>query len=304
MYDAVIGFSINLEDVWVLRGDLEKQRKIRSDLKVMVSGTSLDVARQMALLEKKVKLFGFVGPNDPSNLILEQKLQGEQFESALLPVRQGSARAAILIGLKRYTLSYKPVLRSVPRKELGGQEARFLVVTGLRHDPKEIKAALCLWNQGEGVTVLNANVDLTSDRKLFWSILNSVDILCLNDLEATSFLRKKRQDIALQDLRVFHRSGVKIALVTCAERGAFLSFSRGIKIHQKALRLIRPFVDETGAGDAFLGAFLSALIEGQDPKEALRFAAAAGAGAVTHYGGSSLPTRQEIRRILKFNQEG
>jgi ribokinase len=59
-------------------------------------------------------------------------------------------------------------------------------------------------------------------------------------------------------------------------------------------------VDTTGAGDAFTAALTLALVEGQSPAEALCFACAAGAAATQRSGAQpSLPTRDEVRRLLR-----
>lgn len=58
-------------------------------------------------------------------------------------------------------------------------------------------------------------------------------------------------------------------------------------------------VDSTGAGDVFVAALTLALIEGQTPHEALRFACAAGALATTRPGAQpSAPTRAEVEAVL------
>ncbi|MDH3983238.1 MAG: ribokinase [Gammaproteobacteria bacterium] len=58
-------------------------------------------------------------------------------------------------------------------------------------------------------------------------------------------------------------------------------------------------VDTVGAGDAFTAALTVALVEGQEPPEALRFACAAGAAAATRPGAQpSLPTRAEVEALL------
>lgn len=58
-------------------------------------------------------------------------------------------------------------------------------------------------------------------------------------------------------------------------------------------------VDPTGAGDAFCGSFAAALSEGKSVEQALRFANAAGALAVTIAGAEpSLPNRSEIETFL------
>ena len=58
-------------------------------------------------------------------------------------------------------------------------------------------------------------------------------------------------------------------------------------------------IDTVGAGDAFTAALVVALVEGQEPINALRFACAAGAAAATRAGAQpSLPTRAEVETLL------
>lgn len=58
-------------------------------------------------------------------------------------------------------------------------------------------------------------------------------------------------------------------------------------------------VDTVAAGDTFTAALTVALVEGQTPADALRFACAAGAAATTRIGAQpSLPTRAEVMQLL------
>ena len=58
-------------------------------------------------------------------------------------------------------------------------------------------------------------------------------------------------------------------------------------------------VDTTAAGDTFTAALTVALVEGQGPEDALRFACAAGAATATRLGAQpSLPTRDEVQALL------
>ena len=59
-------------------------------------------------------------------------------------------------------------------------------------------------------------------------------------------------------------------------------------------------IDATGAGDAFVGAIVVALLDGMEPQAALEFACAAGALAATRAGAQpSLPTRDEVEALLR-----
>ncbi len=62
-------------------------------------------------------------------------------------------------------------------------------------------------------------------------------------------------------------------------------------------------VDATGAGDAFTAALTVALVEGQAPPDALRFACAAGAAATMKMGAQpALPYREELARRVTDGQ--
>ncbi|RWA74082.1 PfkB family carbohydrate kinase [Mesorhizobium sp.] len=62
-------------------------------------------------------------------------------------------------------------------------------------------------------------------------------------------------------------------------------------------------VDTNGAGDAHIGAFVSALSRGMPPCEAARYANAGAALSVTRHGGSSAPTDAEIQEFLSHRDQ-
>ena len=63
-------------------------------------------------------------------------------------------------------------------------------------------------------------------------------------------------------------------------------------------------VDTTAAGDTFTAALTVALVEGQAPEDALRFACAAGAAATLKQGAQpSLPTRADVIALLERSLE-
>ena len=62
-------------------------------------------------------------------------------------------------------------------------------------------------------------------------------------------------------------------------------------------------MDTTGAGDAFCGALATSLANGIDLVSAVRFAAAAGAAAVTVLGATpSMPTHERLNQFFSDSQ--
>jgi ribokinase len=64
-------------------------------------------------------------------------------------------------------------------------------------------------------------------------------------------------------------------------------------------------VDTVGAGDTFIGAFVTRLVEGAEAREAARFGCAAAALAVTRRGAQAgIPTRAEVEKWLRDRGSG
>lgn len=88
-----------------------------------------------------------------------------------------------------------------------------------------------------------------------------------------------------------------LVALTLGARGARLT--RGGTVIAEAAPPKVHAIDATGAGDAFVGALVVALLEGQAEQQALTFACAAGALAATRAGAQpSLPWRGEVDELL------
>jgi len=131
------------------------------------------------------------------------------------------------------------------------------------------------------------------------ALLALVDLLTPNEVEAGTLSGIEIKDLvnAAEAGRRLLKEGCKMITLTLGERGALL-------IRESLTRSFPAFsveaVDSTAAGDAFNGALAAALAEGKDLEEAIIFANAAGALAVTKRGAQdSLPNRGEIEAFLK-----
>jgi ribokinase len=92
--------------------------------------------------------------------------------------------------------------------------------------------------------------------------------------------------------------GVGAAIITLGEKGAL--YRDGSRTVHVPVFDAGPVVETTGAGDAFNGGFATALAEGADPVEAVRFGCATASISVTRPGTApSMPTRAEIDALRK-----
>lgn len=116
------------------------------------------------------------------------------------------------------------------------------------------------------------------------AMLRRCDLIVVNEIEAEFYGD------------ALHRGGGRV-VVTQGARGAEM-YHRGVKTAWAAPPEVVA-IDATGAGDAFVGAIVVAMLDGMEPRAALEFACAAGALAATRAGAQpSLPTRDEVEALL------
>lgn len=124
--------------------------------------------------------------------------------------------------------------------------------------------------------------------------LAGLDLMIVNEVEARALAGVAEPEAALKVLAERH-----------PECDVALTLGREGLIHGRAGERSRqrPFtvqaVDETAAGDAFVGYLMAALIRGEAMRDALRWGAAAGALAVTQAGAaSSIPQPEAVSALL------
>ena len=131
-------------------------------------------------------------------------------------------------------------------------------------------------------------------------MLGLVDFLIPNETEAaemTGGTVRDRGEAAAAAQKLLDR-GARNVILTLGERGSLLLSEGQDPVLTPAFRPAR-VLDTTGAGDAFCGAFATALAQGSSPVDAARFASAAAGLSVTRHGTArAMPQRSEIDALL------
>ncbi|MCZ4676781.1 ribokinase [Citrobacter sedlakii] len=157
-----------------------------------------------------------------------------------------------------------------------------------------VLAAANIAHENHTTVVLNpAPARVLSDE-----LLALVDIITPNETEAEKLtgIRVENDEDAAKAALVLHKKGIDTVLITLGSRGVWASVKGegqrvpGFKVEA---------VDTIAAGDTFNGALIAALLEDKALSDAIRFAHAAAAIAVTRKGAQpSVPWREEIEAFL------
>lgn len=150
-------------------------------------------------------------------------------------------------------------------------------------------------HQNQTTVVLNP----APARELSDELLSLVDIITPNETEAEKLtgVRVENDEDAAQAAKVLHAKGIDTVIITLGSRGVWASVKgEGRRVPGFKVQAI----DTIAAGDTFNGALMTALLENTPLAEALRFAHAAAAIAVTRKGAQpSVPWREEIDEFLR-----
>lgn len=130
-------------------------------------------------------------------------------------------------------------------------------------------------------------------------IFGLCDYMTPNETETTDItgVPVETLDQARTASDVLLKKGVGTAIITLGEQGV-LVHNNEMSEHVPAFNA-GPVVETTGAGDAFNGAFATALAEGMNPIDAARFGCATAGISVTRPGTApSMPSRDEVLALL------
>lgn len=174
--------------------------------------------------------------------------------------------------------------------------------------------AVLLQNEIPWETTLSVMTGAQGGAKVFYnpaparaipeSVFQLIDTLIINETEATVVSGLTVNDMATAQAAAdwILAKGTSSVIVTLGEKGSLYKNSLGSLVVVPAFK-VSP-VDTTAAGDTFFGAYAAASSDGLAAEQALVFASAAAALAVTKAGAqSSIPNKTEIEAFLHSNNK-
>lgn len=163
---------------------------------------------------------------------------------------------------------------------------------------ESVLAAAKIAHQHQTIVALNP----APARELADELLALIDIITPNETEAEKLtgIHIENDTDAAKAAQVLHDKGIATVIITLGSRGVWASqHGKGRRVPGFKVEV----VDTIAAGDTFNGALMTALLEKKPLPDALRFAHAAAAIAVTRKGAQpSVPWRKEIDDFL--SQQG
>lgn len=274
---------------------------------IFTGGKGFNQASAAARLGADVTLIAKIG-DDPFADILQSAIESENINSEFVKtdaeVGTGIATIVVepdgensIIVVPRANMCLTPADIDVAKNSIA--EADVLLLQ-LETPIDTSEHAIEIAKANETIVIL----DPAPARPLPASLLSQVDILKPNEVEAGVLsgydVRTPEEGVAAaKALRSQITSDGKSAVVlTLGEQGV-LTYTQSQTTHIPAIAV--EVVDTTGAGDAFSGALATALAEDKPLIEAVKFANAAGAAAVTTLGATpSMPTQERIKEILSY----
>jgi ribokinase len=177
------------------------------------------------------------------------------------------------------------------------------LITQMEIPLETIKKIYDIANEGEVIKILNP----APLKKIPPAILQQIDIIIPNEGELYRLhallglkeIHERSMDAIRRASKNIAELGVKIVITTLGERGAFY-YNSETDTAQLIPALKVQARDTVGAGDCFNGVLASLITQGKSIQDAIKYATAAAAIAVTREGAqNSMPTLSEIEKKVK-----
>lgn len=273
------------------------------DLQTACGGKGANQAYAIARMGRLACMIGCVGADAFGEAMLEN-LRAVGVDTGGVIRRAGSASGTAMILVHDTTGQNEIVVASGANRTLTAADVHAAadrlaqsdaVIAQLETSLPATEAAMAIARQAGRLSVLNP----APFAPLEDALLQSCDYLIPNENEASRLAGVEVRDpeSAAAAAQVLRARGARNVLVTLGAGGVWVE-AEAWRGHVPAFPVTA--VDTVAAGDTFIGAFVTRLVEGAHVREAAQFGCAAAAIAVTRPGAQpSIPSREEVESFLR-----
>ncbi len=269
------------------------------DRQVFPGGKGLNQSIAIARAGGEVHHFGAVGP-DGSALI--ETLTREEVDAsgvleldgasghAFIQVDSEGRNAIVIFGGTNRTIPGELFHRALDRADPGD----WLL---LQNETNDVDEAIRMAHERNVAVALNL---APADARIHTYPIDLVDLLIVNEDEGEALTGTKDPEAALEKMsNTYPNTSVVLTMGV----GGLICRADGAETRLGTFTV--EAVDETAAGDAFVGYLIESIVGGVPLHDALVRASAAGALAVTQPGAApSIPTNTQVAQFLDTNQIG
>ena len=280
------------------RIDFSEDLERVDNIQLQTGGDSLNVTLNISSLGCDVGFCGHIGDDRAGKLVLEVLREKKvvtdsvvvdpacQTAMSINLVHSDGSRHFLFQGGGNYLLQDKDILVSALDR------ARIVHIGGVfqmpLYDGKGIENTLRLAKEHGKLTSMDVNWDNSGKwMETIGCCIPLLDYFIPSEEEAY-YLTGEKDYRKMTDR--FLSMGAKHVIIKCGEKGSYYKDSE-IEYFQKAFKVNA--VDTTGAGDSFVGGFLSGIAKGLDTISCLRFATAAAALCVQKMGSAAGMTAEK-----------
>ncbi len=273
-----------------------------SDLATLPGGKGANQAVAAAKLGASVAMLGRVGKDQLGQMLLDNLRKQRVDVSAVRESDSATGTAVILVnaqGQNCIVLSAGANGLVTPSDVQAAPQANIMLLQ--LEIPLETVLYAAKWGKERGMTVI---LNPAPARQLPDELFENVDIVVPNESELSLLTGKPVTDYAQANAAIaaLMERGAKQVILTMGERGAIAQVDLDSGYFLPAFQVNA--VDTTAAGDAFIGGLAASFARGTVLPDALHYASACGALAVTKFGAQpSLPNAEEVQAFLSSNNQ-
>lgn len=294
-YPDIVGIGVCTVDhlMQVPRMPLNNETMRAASYMRQTGGLASSALVAAARLGAKTKIIGRIG-DDENGEFIRRVFADEGVDASHLLIEPGTDSHVSVILVNMQTGDRSIVSRPAAGRPIMPTDITREVITGAKVlfiddvTPAAMQAAA--WARAAGMWVV---MDPFCPYPAAKAILPYVNAPIVPEHWARDWMPHQPPEAVVEAL---YNEGAEIAIVTLGARGCLVYSDEGLRTFPAYAVEV---VDTTGAGDAYHGAFMYALLQNWDLERRVRFAAAVGSMNCRALGGrTALPTRAEVDAFL------